>query len=263
MGPPVGQQSALLPLSTMDVIKKVPGVAVVVPTYRIDAAPGANSISFGPGYTVINKDPNANGLSALQTSINSGRDLNATSRGEVVLGVDMAKNYAKKAGDTINLPVRPNDAPASFVNHPFTVVGVLAKTGTAPDSFAYVSNADSRMLLADSLPPAIRSAVDTSQVAEGFTVYGQPGATLAQLDATANRINKQVPVVKATPPSGPVNARGMPILMAPAACARALVHTWGEATVAPAPASTARRVKRNLVVIAFHSLNMPPLGARL
>ena len=206
VGPPVGQQSALLPLSTMDVIKKVPGVAVVVPTYRIDAAPGANSISFGPGYTVINKDPNANGLSALQTSINSGRDLNATSRGEVVLGVDMAKNYAKKAGDTINLPVRPNDAPASFVNHPFTVVGVLAKTGTAPDSFAYVSNADSRMLLADSLPPAIRSAVDTSQVAEGFTVYGQPGATLAQLDATANRINKQVPVVKATPPSGPVNA---------------------------------------------------------
>src|SRR6202048_715052 len=82
VGPPVGQQSALLPLSTMDAIRTVPGVAVVVPTYQIDAAPGAGAISFGPGYTVINKDPSANGLSALLTSINSGRDLTATSRGE-------------------------------------------------------------------------------------------------------------------------------------------------------------------------------------
>ena len=51
--------------------------------------------------------------------------------------------------------------------------------------------------------------------------------------------------------------------MAPAACAWALVHMFGKATVAPAPASTARRVKRGLVVIAFHSLEGPLSGAAL
>ncbi len=206
VGAPVGQQAALLPLSTMNDISKVKGVEAVVPGYQTDGAPSGGNISFGPSYQIINQDPSSNAHSSLQITVGSGHDLTATSRGEVVLGVTMAKDLGKKVGSTIALPIKPSDAPPSFVNHQFNVVGVLNKTGTAPDSFAYVSNADSRMLLADSLPKAVSSAIDINTVAQGFVVYGKSSATISELDAIAKQINKEVPSVKATPPSGPVNA---------------------------------------------------------
>src|SRR5262249_38078927 len=88
----------------------------------------------------------------------------------------------------------------------FTVVGILDPTQTAPDVFAYVSIPDAQMLFKDSLPVALRSTVDTSQVTQGFTVYGPAGASTAQLDVVANRINQQVSDVKALKPSDLVNA---------------------------------------------------------
>ncbi len=98
----------------------------------------------------------------------------------------------------MDLPIRPTDARPDFVNHTFTVVGILNKTQTAPDSGAFVSLTDAQVLLKDSLPAAIRSSVDTSQLATGITVYGKPGVNLDQL---ADRINREVAGVKATKPS--------------------------------------------------------------
>jgi len=43
-------------------------------------------------------------------------------------------------------------------------------------------------------------------VAEGITVYGKPGTSLADLDRIADRINQQVPEVKATRPSDLVSS---------------------------------------------------------
>ncbi len=68
-----------------------------------------------------------------------------------------------------------------------------------------MSTADARMLLGDSLPPAIRQTLDLTQVAPGFTVYGRPGATLDELDRIATGINAQVAGVKAIKPSVSVN----------------------------------------------------------
>jgi putative ABC transport system permease protein len=62
------------------------------------------------------------------------------------------------------------------------------------------------MLLKDSLPGPLQSALDVSQITEGITVYGKPGTSLNDLDAIANRINTQVTGVKATKPSELVNA---------------------------------------------------------
>jgi putative ABC transport system permease protein len=118
----------------------------------------------------------------------------------------MATEFKKHVGDRIDLPVRPKDAPADFVNHPFTVVGIFAKTGTGPDTTAFVSDADARMLLSDSLAPPVRAAVDVNQVAESFTVYPKAGTSLAGMDAIADRINAQVPGVKASRPSDLINS---------------------------------------------------------
>jgi putative ABC transport system permease protein len=101
--------------------------------------------------------------------------------------------------------VRPADAKPDFVNHTFTVVGVLNDTKTAPDSFAYINLADGQMLLKDSLPAGLRDSIDVTQITEGVSVYGQPGTSLSDLDKIADRINNQVPGVKATKPSDLVN----------------------------------------------------------
>jgi putative ABC transport system permease protein len=136
----------------------------------------------------------------------SGRQLTASSSGEVVLGSTLAKEFKKSAGDNMDLPVKPADAKPDFVNHTFKVIGVLNQTLTAPDTFAYISISDGQMLLKDSLPAPLQTALDVTQITEGITVYGKPGTSLSELDKIADRINSQVQGVKATKPSQLVDA---------------------------------------------------------
>jgi len=206
VGAPDGQQAALLPLSKMAELQKVPGVEAVYPSYSVPLKPGGGFVSFGVPDTIANDNPGEGSRILLKTSLARGHGLSADSRGEVVLGTTVANEIKKNVGDTIDLPVRPPDAKPGFVNHPFKVVGILNRTGTAPDNFATVSNADARMLVRDSLPTAIRTSIDVDQISMGFTVYAKPGTSVAQLDGLAKRINDQVPGVKATKPSDLVNA---------------------------------------------------------
>jgi len=206
VGAPDGQAS-ILPMSKINELKQVDGVQAVFPAYDFNAKPGsANVVNFGPPDQILSRDPAEAAYNALKTPIAHGRDLTSTSRGEVVLGSSIANEFKKNVGDTIDLPVRPKDARPDFVNHTFTLVGILGTTQTAPDVFAYVSVQDAQMLLEDNLPVALRGTIDPTQVTEGFTVYGQPGASIGALDTIANRINQQVSGVKAFKPSDVVNA---------------------------------------------------------
>jgi putative ABC transport system permease protein len=207
VGPPDGQSTFLLPLSKIDEIKAVQGVAAAFAGYTFNAKPGAPpSFSFGVGDTIVAGDPDEENWTPFKTTVANGRPLTRSSVGEVVLGSTIAKEFKKNVGDTVALPVKPPNAKPDFVNHNFTVVGILNPTLTAPDTFAYISIADGQMLLKDSLPGPLQSALDVSQITEGITVYGKPGTSLNDLDAIANRINTQVTGVKATKPSELVNA---------------------------------------------------------
>lgn len=207
VGPPDGQSTFLLPLSKIDEIKAVQGVAAAFPGYTFNAKPGAPpSFSFGVGDTIVAGDPDEENWTPFKTTVANGRQLTRSSVGEVVLGSTIAKEFKKNVGDTVALPVKPPNAKPDFVNHNFTVVGILNPTLTAPDTFAYISIADGQTLLKDSLPGPLQSALDVSQITEGITVYGKPGTSLNDLDAIANRINTQVTGVKATKPSELVNA---------------------------------------------------------
>src|SRR5207245_803250 len=130
------------------------------------------------------RNPRANSDSAVRTTMAQGRE--AAASGEMVLGSDFAHEFSKNAGSTIDLPIRPSDAKADFVNHSFTVVGVLAKTQTGPDTGAFINLKDAQMLLKDSLPAAIRDRIDTSTLVTGMTVYGNPGVNLDNLSDTIN-----------------------------------------------------------------------------
>jgi len=206
VGPPDGESASLLPLSKIDEIKQVPGVAAAFPSYGFLAKPGSvTTVSFGVPDEIIAGDPAENNWGQLTLSTAQGHYLTGAA-GEVLLGDTISKEFKKKVGDTIDLPVKPADAKPDFVNHTFTVVGILNVTRTAPDSFAYVNIADGQMLLKDSLPAAIRSQIDTSQITESIDVYGQRGSSVSQLDSIADRINAQVSGVKATKPSVIVNS---------------------------------------------------------
>jgi putative ABC transport system permease protein len=207
VGPPVGQAASLLPLTKIGEIRQVPGVAAAFPTYGFQAKPGAVSVvSFGIPDTIIASDPTEAAWSDLKTTYAQGHAIDADSSGEVVLGSTIDKEFNKKIGDTIDLPVKPRDASPDFVNHTFKVVGILNVTRTAPDTFAYINITDGQMLLKDSLPVAVRDVIDVTKIAEGIDVYAKSGTSISELDKIADRINAQVSGVKASKPSDLVNS---------------------------------------------------------
>src|SRR5437588_10100085 len=207
VGPPDGQSAALLSTSKIDEIKQVPGVAAAFPSYGFAAKPGqVTTVSFGIPDEIIAGDPTENAWSALPTTYAQGHAIDADSQGEVVLGSTIDKEFNKKIGDTIDLPVRPTDAKPDFVNHPFKVIGILNPTRTAPDTFAYIGISDGQMLLKDSLPAAIRDQIDVTQITQTIDVYAKSGTSISQLDKNADQINAQVTGVKAIKPSVLVNS---------------------------------------------------------
>jgi putative ABC transport system permease protein len=207
VGPPDGQSAALLPTSKLDEVKQIDGVQAAFPGYSFPMKPGATpSFSFGVPDTITATDPGESAYAQPKITYASGHPVDAGSRNEVVLGSSVAKEFGKSVGDQIDLPVKPNNAKPDFVNHTFKVVGLLNTTRTAPDNFAYINIADGQMLLQDSLPAALRTKVDASQLTQSITAYGKPGTPLSELDKIADRINAQVTGVKAQKPSDLVNA---------------------------------------------------------
>jgi putative ABC transport system permease protein len=196
--------SGVLPTSKIGEIESVSGVAAAFPEITILAQPGkVQVVSLGLPDFIANSNPQESAYASVQSRVASGRNLTSSSSGEVVLGSSIAAEFGKKVGDRIDLPVRPSDATSDFVNHTFTVVGILASTKTMPDTGAFVSLTDAQTLLKDSLPASLRDRVDATQVANSISAYGVPGANLDQL---AVRINNQVAGVKAVKPSDQVAA---------------------------------------------------------
>ena len=161
------------------------------------------SFNFGPGDQVIAEQPGCQQYSTFKFSYAGGHAIDDYGSGQLVLGSDIAREYKKKVGDSMELPQPPKKFNPDFVGHQFTIVGILEKTLTAPDSFAIVSFRDGQMLFGDSLPSALKGHVDATQLATGINVYGKPGV---DLDTLANRINDQVAGVRAIPPSTLVKA---------------------------------------------------------
>src|ERR1700730_17712080 len=177
-------------------------MAAALPMAGAPAKADQSGFSFGPGDTIGSEEPGSEKYSTFRLTAKQGR-INNIGNGEVVLGSDIAKELGKTVGDTLYLPVAPKVSRAGFVNHKFTVIGVMNKTLTAPDSFAMMSLHDAQRALGDSLPPAVRSQVDPSKLVSGIDVYGKPGVNL---DDLAKKINAQVPGVKAQSPTELVNA---------------------------------------------------------
>jgi putative ABC transport system permease protein len=203
IGPENGSFGSVLSTGKVAEVKAVDGVADAFAGITMPAKPGDVAVvNFGLPDTIVTHDPRETRYQTLQITVGQGRDLSVTSRGEVVLGYSVAREFSKKPGDRIDLPVRPADAKPDFVNHPFRVVGILDRTRTAPDNFVEVSLADGQMLLSDSLPPALQGKVDTGTLATGIEAFAKPGVNP---DRLADRINAEVSGVNAIKPTVLVN----------------------------------------------------------
>ena len=193
----------LIQTDKVDKVRNVDGVAAVFATAGAPAKADSSGFSTGPGDQIAASAPGESQYSQFKLTAKQGKLPDDVKNGEVVLGSDIAKEFGKNVGDTIDLPQAPKVARADFVNHSFKVVGVLDKTLTAPDSFAFVSLADGQRALGDSLPPALRGQVDSSKLVSGIDVFGKPGVNL---DDLAKKINAEVQGVKAQSPTELVNA---------------------------------------------------------
>jgi putative ABC transport system permease protein len=193
-----------MPLSTVYRVQQVPGVKAAAASVMLMAKPGAvSTVSFGVPDYIMNYDDSTFKYSPFKVTLASGEWPSPSAVYKVTLGSSLASEFHKRVGDTIDLPVRPKDATVDFVNHRFTVVGVLNTTLTAPDSGAFVSLHDAQMLLGESLPSALSNSVNPWQLINGIVAYGQPGVNL---DRLADRITATVPGVKATRPSDMVSS---------------------------------------------------------
>jgi putative ABC transport system permease protein len=199
-----GSGSSLLPTTKANEIERVRGVRAAIPSIQLPAKPFDNSAATSVPDFISSSDDREEAYSRFKTSLASGRRVR--SRGEVLLGSAFASEFHKKVGDTISLPIRTEGAPSDLQSYSYNVVGVLKKTGTGPDNAAFVSLADAQVLLGGMVPPALREQVDPSKFVSGITVYGKPDASLAELDALAARINREVPGVRAIKPSVLVDA---------------------------------------------------------
>ena len=188
---------------TKDILK-VPGVQAACATTGSAVKTDLDiSFSFGPGDQLIAEQPGCTSYSTFKLTYISGHAVDDLGTGQVAFGSDIAKEFKKKVGDSIQLPIPPKKFNLEYIGHMFTVVGILDKTGTAPDSFALVSFEDGQTLFGDALPAALKGHVDPTTIATGIDVYAKPGT---DLDKLANTINDQVAGVKAIPPSTLVNA---------------------------------------------------------
>jgi putative ABC transport system permease protein len=199
-----GGFGGVLTIAKVQDIEAVAGVQAACATTGVSAKTDLDfSVTIGPGDQVIAEQPGCTRYSSFQLGYAFGHAVEEQGSGQVALGSDIAREFKKKVGDTLQLPVPPKKFNPDYVGHQFTVVGVLDKTGTAPDSFAIVSFKDGQALFGDALPAALKGGVDVSKIATGIDVYAKPGQDLDQL---ANRINERVAGVKAIPPSTLVNA---------------------------------------------------------
>lgn len=172
-------------IALADKIAALPGVDVVVPgvsTNISDDAAAGMSMGLPPMIQgeVAGSDK---GRMTMVLKAASGRLLTVADEGSnvVVLGCDLARQYAKHVGDGITL--RGED---------FRVVGILAPTLTQPDNSAIVPLAAAQRLYLSTLPSLVKANLTASSVATGFTVYPKPGVESQTIAAEIKSLDPEL-----------------------------------------------------------------------
>jgi putative ABC transport system permease protein len=177
-----GFASAPMSLATADKIRAVEGVNVVNAAVMMLMDDQQSAVSMGVPPMITGSVPGADqGLETFKLNYAEGRARTAADEGSnvAVLGSDIAHKYDKHADDTIILK-----------GVPFSVIGILEPTLTAPDQAAEIPLAAAQQLFVKTLPPMIAAKLNPSDLATSMVVYPKAGQ---DVEALAARIKAEVP----------------------------------------------------------------------
>jgi putative ABC transport system permease protein len=173
-------------LASGDRIAELDGVAAVAPSVTVLAGSIESGVGVGGAEQIQGSPVGAGkGLEQFKVRLTAGRELAATDDGTdvAVVGADIARKRGLNVGDAIQLRGRP-----------FTVVGVMEPTLTAPDTTIVVPFSTAQRLLHDDLPPIVRDKISAEELVSQFIVYPSPGT---DVEALARRIEAAVDHAKA------------------------------------------------------------------
>ncbi len=174
-------------VSKLTEIEKVPGVARASAQIYVQLEKTTKA-SMGPGALIVGSDNRAEGYEKFPMKFADGGQIMPGQHRVAVVGSDLVEKTGAEVGKTIKLR-----------GEPFTVVGILEKTFTGPDTAIQVPLADAQDLFAQDLPAAVRAKLDVRGVATQMIVYPEAGVDPEALSKT---IVHDVPGVGATGPKG-------------------------------------------------------------
>lgn len=178
--------TSILSLSKLAEILAVPGVAEASATVGTLLDPDA-SMSFGMPPLIMGGDMRGDALESFEVGYSAGRALTPADVGGVIVGADLVSRLGAQVGK-----------PVTIRGEQFTVVGIMDRTLTAPDSSVFMTLPDAQRVFVQDLPEMVRSQIDETELVNSFTVYPTPGTDPEEL---AVLINQAVDGVTATGPS--------------------------------------------------------------
>jgi putative ABC transport system permease protein len=173
-----------MPMTIAQSIAGISGVAVAVPEVGMILDPDDRRAGFGVPSFISGAVAGADkGYEEFELKASLGRLLTEDDEGSdvVVLGADLAREFAKVPGDSIN--IRGED---------FTVVGVLEPTLTAPDSTAQMPLMAAQRLLSKTAPIIVKQEMAAEQLISQVIVYPNKGINTGDLAKTIESKIQQV-----------------------------------------------------------------------
>jgi len=182
-----GGNFSITPLSISKAkdIEKVEGVAAVQSDVT-GLLSDMDSVSFGVPPMYIGSDLKGAQYEEFKIEMAKGREITSTDYGKVNIGSDLVKKLNAEVGKTIKVKDRE-----------FEVVGILAKTLTAPDNEVFMTLRDAQTLFHDTLPDVVQKQVKPDVLVTNFTVYPKDGV---DPDALAKKIDSEVGGLKSQGP---------------------------------------------------------------
>lgn len=160
---------APLELATVEQIESIEGVAIAVPQIQMLLDPDGDGGGFGLPDLILGQVGGADAeYEDFELTYSQGRALNAEDEGAhvVVLGTDLALDFAVRAGETVE--IRDTE---------FEVVGIVAPTLTAPDTTAVMPLTAAQELFAADLPPVFTENVAASELVTQIVVFPEEAAS--------------------------------------------------------------------------------------
>lgn len=122
------------------------------------------AVNMGTPPTVQAEEWGVSRYESFKTTVAEGRDLQAGDEGKAVVGADLVTKLNARVGGKIKVR-----------DEQMEVVGIWAKTLTAPDNAVAIPMSDARRIYKESMPDALQEGMNENRIATNFVVYPKPG----------------------------------------------------------------------------------------